>query len=221
MGCGCCSHALTEKDVLRVTIFGLENSGKTSLVQCLKTSKNLLQTSSYISTHGVIAINIQMNVNLLVFDCGGCKHQRHIWPHLMNNSDVILFTVDSMDVTCLNDARDALFDLLTDENLIDKPLLIVFTKSDRGNKLHMNQLEQALDLSMIKNRSIHKVLFSSVTLDGLSLITTWFNYFSHRKLHENNMDKSSISYSSSEKYRLPQSLHLSTLSTSISTTSKN
>lgn len=150
MGCGCCSHASTEKDTLRVTIFGLENSGKTSLVQCLKNSKISRQTSSCISTHGVIAINIQMNMDFLVFDCGGCKHQRHIWPHIMNNPDVILFAVDSMDLTCLNDAREALSDLLVDENLINKPLLVVFTKSDRGNKLPIDQLEQALDLPVIK-----------------------------------------------------------------------
>jgi small GTP-binding protein len=154
MGCGCCSHASTENDILRVTVFGLENSGKTSLVQCLKTSNKISKTSKYISTHGVIAVNvhlnIQTNIHLLIFDCGGCKHQRHIWPHLMNNSDLILFTVDSMDSVCLNDAKQALFDLLNDENLTDKPLLIVFTKSDKWKNKNISQLEQALDLFMIQ-----------------------------------------------------------------------
>jgi small GTP-binding protein len=154
MGCGCCSHALTDKDILRVTVFGLENSGKTSLIQCLKTSNKLSKTSKYISTHGVIAVNVHLNIstniNLLIFDCGGCKHQRHIWPHLMNNSDVILFTVDSSDSTCLNYAKEALFDLITDESLVDKPLLIVFTKSDKRKHINISQLEQALDLSMIQ-----------------------------------------------------------------------
>lgn len=154
MGCGCYSHVLTEKDILRVTIFGLENSGKTSLIQCLKTSNKLLKTSKYISTHGVIATNIHLNIspniNLLIFDCGGCKHQRHIWPHLMNNSDVILFTIDSHNLICLNDVKEALFDLIMDESLIDKPLLIVFTKSDKQKNININQLEQTLDLSMIR-----------------------------------------------------------------------
>jgi small GTP-binding protein len=157
MGCCCYSHARTEKDILRVAIFGLENSGKTSLVHCLKTSNKIIQTSNYISTHGVIAINvhlnIQTNLNLLIFDYGGCKHQRHIWPHLMNNSDVILFTVDSFDSTCLNDAKEALLDLITDQSLVDKPLLIVFTKSDKRKNININQLEQALALSMIQVNS--------------------------------------------------------------------
>jgi small GTP-binding protein len=157
MACGCCSHALTDKDILRVTVFGLENSGKTSLIQCLKSSNKLSKTSKYISTHGVIAVNVHLNIptniNLLVFDCGGCKHQRHIWPHLMNNSDVILFTVDSFDSTCLNDAKEALLDLITDQSLVDKPLLIVFTKSDKRKNININQLEQALALSMIQVNS--------------------------------------------------------------------
>jgi GTPase SAR1 family protein len=100
MGCSCCcccSYASTENDILRIAIFSLENSGKTSLVQCLKTSNKISKKSKSISTHGVIAINvhlnIQTNINLLIFDCSGCKHQRHIWPHLINNSDLILFTV--------------------------------------------------------------------------------------------------------------------------------
>ena len=154
MGCGCCSHVSTEKDILRVIVFGLENSGKTSLVQCLKTSNRISKSSKYISTHGVIAVNvhlnIQNNINLLIFDCGGCKHQQHIWPHLMNNSDLILFTIDTIDLTCLNDAKQALFDLLMDECLTDKPLLIVFTKSDKQKNININQLEQTLDLFMIQ-----------------------------------------------------------------------
>jgi len=153
MGC-CYSHAPTEKDILRVAIFGLENSGKTSLVHCLKTSNKIIQTSNYISTHGVIAINvhlnIQTNLNLLIFDYGGCKHQRHIWPHLINNSDLILFTIDSHDLICLNDAKQALFDLLMDESLTNKPLLIVFTKSDKQKNINIHQLEQALDLFLIE-----------------------------------------------------------------------
>jgi GTPase SAR1 family protein len=154
MGCCCYSHARTEKDILRVAIFGLENSGKTSLVHCLKTSNKIIQTSNYISTHGVIAINvhlnIQTNLNLLIFDYGGCKHQRHIWPHLINNSDLILFTIDSHDLICLNDAKQALFDLLMDESLTNKPLLIVFTKSDKQKNINIHQLEQALDLFLIE-----------------------------------------------------------------------
>ncbi|CAF1020944.1 unnamed protein product [Adineta steineri] len=209
MGCGCCTHALTEKDILRVVVFGLENSGKTSLVQCLKTSNKIFETSKYISTHGVIAVNIYLNIqtklNLLIFDCGGCKHQRHIWPHLFNDSDVILFTIDSIDLTCLNDAKDALFDLLTDESLLNKPLLIVFTKSDKRKNINVTQLEQILNLSMIQDRPIHKVLFSSVTLDGLTSMLTWFTYFSYCKLHRKEM-----TISTNNKYQISGSLNLST-----------
>ncbi|CAF1065183.1 unnamed protein product [Rotaria sordida] len=221
MGCGCYSHASTEKDILRVAVFGLENSGKTSLVQCLKTSNKISKTFKYISTHGVIAVNVhlnmQTNINLLIFDCGGCKHQRHIWPHLFNNSDLILFTVDSIDLNCLNDAKQALFDLLTDENLINKPLLIVFTKSDKRKNRNINQLEQALDLFMIQDRPIHTVLFSSITLDGFTLISTWFAYFSYCKLHGKEMKLSINRHSSSIKYQLPKSLNLATSSTMSST----
>ena len=154
MGCACCSNASSEKDSLRVAIFGLENSGKTSLAQSLKTSKKLSKRSASVSTHGVLAINVRITTptdfHLLLFDCGGCKHQRHIWPHLLNNADLIVFTVDSIDVTCLHDARDALFDLLDDEGLNDKPLLVVFTKADRQATMTTSQMEQALHLSLIQ-----------------------------------------------------------------------
>lgn len=150
MGCGCCSHASADDEPLRVTVFGLENSGKTSLVQVLKDSKKLPVTSAYVSTHGVIAVHVQTRVHLLVFDCGGCKHQRHIWPHLMNDADVVLFAVDSTDLVCLGEAKDALCDLLEDEALTDKPLLMVFTKADRREHPPLRQLEEALDLARIQ-----------------------------------------------------------------------
>ena len=216
MGCACCSHASSENDTLRVAIFGLENSGKTSLVQSLKTSKKLSKRSTSVSTHGVLAVNVHITTptdfHLLLFDCGGCKHQRHIWPHLLNNSDLIVFTVDSMDVTCLHDARDALFDLLDDEGLIDKPLLVVFTKADQQATLTISQMEQSLDLSLIQvshgprtklrrhvrcsthsiqDRSIHKVSFSSMTFHGWTSMLAWFSYFSHCKLNGKAMSVSS------------------------------
>ena len=155
MGC-CCysSYTSNENDFLRVIIFGLENSGKTSLVHCLKTSTRIDQASQSISTHGIIGMNIhldiQTNLNLLIFDCGGCKHQRHIWPHLMNDSDVILFTIDSYDETCFSDAKQALFDLLTDESVVGKPLLIILTKSDQQKKRSIRQLDRILELSLIE-----------------------------------------------------------------------
>jgi len=37
-----------------------------------------------------------------------------------------------------------------DESLTDKPLLIVFTKSDKQKYINMSQLEQALDLFIIQ-----------------------------------------------------------------------
>lgn len=154
MGCGCFSHASTEKNILRVAVFGLQQSGKTSLIQCLKTSNKTSHTLKYISTHGVIGVNVylnvQTNINLLLFDCGGCKHQRHIWPHLMNGSDLVLFTIDSNDLTNLNDAKQALFELMTDDNLIDKPLIVVFTKSDKRKTINNKQLDQYFDRSIVQ-----------------------------------------------------------------------
>ena len=152
----CCSNKSTEKHLLRVVVFGLENSGKTSLVNCLKSSRQLLENSSYIATHGVIAMNAnpisQNKINLLLFDCGGCKHQRHIWPHLSNDSDLIFFVVDSFDYACLPDVKEALHDLLEDESLISKPLLIVFNKSDQVITMNISDMENALDLSSIEVR---------------------------------------------------------------------
>ena len=175
MGCGCYSHALTEKDILRVAVFGLENSGKTSLVQCLKTSQRLPMSLKYISTHGVLAVSVHLNIqtalNLLMFDCGGCKHQRHIWPHLMNNSDVVLFTIDSINLTCLDEARQALFDLLTDESLTNKPLLIVFTKWDKRQNIDVVQLERTLELfsiqvNRLKTNTINLTFISQINLSN-------------------------------------------------------
>lgn len=68
----------------------------------------------------------------------------------------------------------------------------------------MNTREiECIDNLFFKDRPIHKVLFSSVTLDGLTSISAWFAYFNHCKIHGKEM---------TTKYRLPKSLNLSTLS---------
>jgi GTPase SAR1 family protein len=154
MGCACCSQTSLDTRCLRVVLFGLENSGKTSLAQCLRlSSNNTSKRTQTVSTHGVIAMNLRFtgrtSMNLLLFDCGGCKHQRHMWPHLSNEADLILFVIDSADFVCLRYARDALFDLLADESLSNRPLLIVFNKSDQQTNIDVDRLERQLDLSLI------------------------------------------------------------------------
>lgn len=151
MGSVLSSNKSNDRNLLRIVVFGLENSGKTSMIHCLKTFKAISSRSNYSSTHGVVSMEIHSNIDkrakFLIFDCGGCKHQRHIWPHLSNNPDLMVFVIDSTDSICWPDAKNALLDLFNDENLSRRPLLIVFSKSDRLNDDAVSKLEKRFQLA--------------------------------------------------------------------------
>jgi GTPase SAR1 family protein len=185
MGSICCSCLSVHRtNPIRVVIYGLENSGKTSLINGLKNTGNQFNQWLPISTHGVVSINVQMDhhekIHLLVFDCGGCKHQRHIWPHLSNDPDLLIFAVDSTDVHCFKYAKEALFDLLTEESLEEKPVLIAFTKSDQTLPLNIQQLKKKFDLRsitvsnvlIIDNRAMFICLIMTISIEQLIVFSS-------------------------------------------------
>ena len=75
-----------------------------------------------------INIQTQDGFKLNVWDIGGQKAIRPYWKNYYENTDGLVFVVDSSDEERLNECVEELNSLLAEENLVKVPLLVYANK---------------------------------------------------------------------------------------------
>ena len=86
-----------------------------------------------------------------MWDVGGQGKIRHIWQHYFENTDAVIFVVDSSDKERLEEAREELESILQDDRVRNASLLVFSNKVDmpgsvskEGGSGSYNQLVQSL-----------------------------------------------------------------------------
>jgi ADP-ribosylation factor-like protein 2 len=128
-----------------------------------------IQTLEYSSRNGP-------SYQLHVWDVGGQKSIRAYWRNYFEQTDGLIWVVDSGDRHRLDVCRQELAQLLSEERLAGASLLILANKQDVDGALTAAEIVQALDLDQsdrFKNRhwSIHTC--SAVTGKGLKEGMDW------------------------------------------------
>uniref|UniRef100_A0A6B2LLJ1 Uncharacterized protein n=1 Tax=Arcella intermedia TaxID=1963864 RepID=A0A6B2LLJ1_9EUKA len=149
---------------LEVVLLGLANSGKTTLLSYIsvgapppKQPLPTLGSNSKLFQRG--------NVTIKAWDVGGQATFREGWTLYAENSDCILFVVDSSDPEKLPEAKRELHALLENPNLSGLPMIVACNKSDIPERLSRAELEKALNLDYInpEHQTIHIVDISALT----------------------------------------------------------
>jgi ADP-ribosylation factor-like protein 2 len=145
---------------------GLDNAGKTTILK--KFNGEDITTIS-----PTLGFNIQSleygGYMLNVWDVGGQKTIRSYWRNYFEQTDGLIWVVDSADRRRLRDCRDELFGLLSQEKLAGASLLILANKQDLDGALSVEEMAEALDLKdpvfAKRHWEIHPC--SAVTGEGL------------------------------------------------------
>eukprot|EP00455_Lapot_gusevi_P031998 TRINITY_DN3486_c0_g1_i7.p1 TRINITY_DN3486_c0_g1~~TRINITY_DN3486_c0_g1_i7.p1 ORF type:complete len:132 (+),score=32.42 TRINITY_DN3486_c0_g1_i7:103-498(+) len=85
-------------------------------------------------------------VHFGAFDMGGHPAVRHMWTRHILDIDGILFLVDSSDADRLQEARQALSDILLCESMQDVPVVVMANKIDLPTAIDEESLRQQLGL---------------------------------------------------------------------------
>ena len=104
---------------------------------------------------------------LNVWDIGGQKHIRPYWKNYYENTDAIIYIVDSSDKRRFDEAAEELEGLLKEELLQDVPVLVLANKQDLLNAATAAELMEELDLTDEKSRWIQVEAVSAKTGDNL------------------------------------------------------
>jgi ADP-ribosylation factor protein 1 len=87
-----------------------------------------------------------------MWDIGGQDKLRPLWRHYYENTEGLIFVIDSCDRSRIEVARDELHKLLNADELRDSILLVYANKQDLPNAMGATEMTEKLGLNSIHNR---------------------------------------------------------------------
>lgn len=137
------------KQQMRILMVGLDAAGKTTILYKLKLGE-------IVTTIPTIGFNVETveykNISFTVWDVGGQDKIRPLWRHYFQNTQGLIFVVDSNDRERVNEAKDELNKMLSEDELRDAVLLVFANKQDLPHAMTCAELSDKLGLSSIRGR---------------------------------------------------------------------
>jgi ADP-ribosylation factor-like protein 1 len=137
------------KSEIRILILGLDNAGKTTLL-------NKLQLSTVTETVPTIGFNLETvtynNLQLQVWDLGGQGTLRPYWRCYYPNTNAVIYVIDSADRDRIETAKKEMHIMLSENDLKNVPLLIFANKQDLPGAMPESEMSELLGLPMLKDR---------------------------------------------------------------------
>ncbi|XP_054642678.1 ADP-ribosylation factor-like protein 6 isoform X4 [Dunckerocampus dactyliophorus] len=181
---------LRKKEV-NVLCLGLDNSGKTTIINQLKpaNNSNLLGPFSEEWKHvsqtqaqeivPTIGFNIEKfkssSLSFTVFDMSGQSRYRNLWEHYYKESHAIIFVIDSSDKLRMVVAKEELDTLLKHGDMCSKKLPVLFfaNKMDLRDAMSSVKVSQMLCLENIKDKPWHICASNAIEGEGLQEGMEW------------------------------------------------
>lgn len=151
-----------KKDV-RILMVGLDAAGKTTILYKLKLGE-------IVTTIPTIGFNVETveykNISFTVWDVGGQDKIRPLWRHYYQNTQGVIFVVDSNDRDRVGEARDELHRMLNEDELREAMLLVFANKQDLPNAMNAAEITDKLGLHSLRQRNWCAAVLSSLTRDA-------------------------------------------------------
>ncbi|KAL0600018.1 LOW QUALITY PROTEIN: ADP-ribosylation factor 4 [Plecturocebus cupreus] len=132
------------------TCIGLDAAGKTTILYKLKLGE-------IVTTIPTIGFNVETveykNICFTVWDVGGQDRIRPLWKHYFQNTQGLIFVVDSNDRERIQEVADELQKMLLVDELRDAVLLLFANKQDLPNAMAISEMTDKLGLQSLRNRT--------------------------------------------------------------------
>nr|KAF6347781.1 ADP ribosylation factor 1 [Myotis myotis] len=167
------------KKEMRILMVGLDAAGKTTILYKLKLGE-IVTTIPTIGEearpwgvgevagvagdwltlgHAPAGFNVETveykNISFTVWDVGGQDKIRPLWRHYFQNTQGLIFVVDSNDRERVNEAREELMRMLAEDELRDAVLLVFANKQDLPNAMNAAEITDKLGLHSAPQEPAH------------------------------------------------------------------
>lgn len=141
-------RSLFFKQEMEITLVGLQNAGKTTLVNVISNGEF---SEDMIPTIGFNMKKVSKGkVTMKMWDVGGQSKFRSMWERYCRGVNAIVYVVDAAaDEATIEDARQELQELISKPALAGIPLLVLGNKNDIAGALSSEKLVEKMDLRSI------------------------------------------------------------------------
>ncbi|CAD5169764.1 uncharacterized protein LOC135672975 isoform X1 [Musa acuminata AAA Group] len=149
---------------MRVVMLGLDAAGKTTILY-------KLHIGEVLSTVPTIGFNVEKvqykNVMFTVWDVGGQEKLRPLWRHYFNNTDGLIYVVDSLDRERIGKAKAEFQAIINDPFMLNSVILVFANKQDMRGAMTPMEVCEGLGLYDLRNRVWHIQGTCALRGDGL------------------------------------------------------
>ena len=146
--------------------------GKTTILYKLKLGE-------VVTTIPTIGFNVETveykNISFTVWDVGGQDKIRPLWRHYYQNTQGLIFVVDSNDRDRAEAAREELHKMISEDELRDAVILVFANKQDLPNAMTAAEVTDKLGLHSLRSRNWYIQATCATTGDGLYEGLDWLS----------------------------------------------
>jgi len=151
---------------------GLDAAGKTTILYKLKLGE-------IVTTIPTIGFNVETveykNISFTVWDVGGQDKIRPLWRHYFQNTQGLIFVVDSNDRERVTEAKEELGRMLGEDELRDAVLLVFANKQDLPNAMSPSEITEKLGLNVLRQRTWYIQATCATNGEGLYEGLDWLS----------------------------------------------
>ncbi|KIJ19789.1 hypothetical protein PAXINDRAFT_166016 [Paxillus involutus ATCC 200175] len=179
---------------MRILFLGLDNAGKTTILKKIN-GENISSISPTLGFN--IKTFIHRNYTLNIWDVGGQRTLRPYWRNYFEQTDGIVWVVDSGDRMRIQDCKEELHNLLLEDRLSGASLLVFANKQDIQGSMTDKEIRELLDLPGIKSHHWKIWPCSAVTGQNLVAGLDWIVEDVAHRLYYSSITPGQANYSPS------------------------
>ncbi|KAL0483916.1 ADP-ribosylation factor-like protein [Acrasis kona] len=162
-----------KKKKVKIVCCGLDNSGKTTIINSLKAKK--AQVADVTPTVGFSVEEFEKeNLLFSVFDMSGQGKFRNLWESFYDDINAVVFVIDAADRVRMTVAKNEL-DLLLEKEKKNIPILFFANKQDIQGSLSAQECSDVMGLGEIKDRSFNIVGTNALKNTGIDVGVKWLS----------------------------------------------
>lgn len=175
-------HYLFKRSEYFILIVGLDNAGKTCLLEKFKTihkpTYKGLPPEKISSTVGLNVGKVDIgSLRLIFWDLGGQMDLQCLWDKYYKEVHGVIYAIDSTDRDRLRDSKDAFDQMIEDHALDGVPLLVLANKQDVEGALTIPEIKAVFNESApklgVRDCKVQNV--SAITGQNLKMALEWLS----------------------------------------------
>eukprot|EP01112_Ceratiomyxa_fruticulosa_P008799 TRINITY_DN227_c0_g1_i9.p1 TRINITY_DN227_c0_g1~~TRINITY_DN227_c0_g1_i9.p1 ORF type:complete len:185 (+),score=41.34 TRINITY_DN227_c0_g1_i9:326-880(+) len=147
----------------RILVIGLDNSGKTTLLDLIKQRVDPNTNSVGFALEVVFVKKTVLNV----WDVSGQEKIRPLWVHYFQNTQAVIYVIDASDEGRVSESKKELLRIMDTKEVEGIPFLLFANKHDVPNALQAGEITKLFELEKIKNNNYTVAQGSAKTGEGV------------------------------------------------------